>query len=82
MKFHLASAYTSRQLDSFSRDEFQKLLNEKAADYSYSVVAHLRWTLRQIFGSPQEFGWPRILGGFPENHKFGPGRGHSLSLQQ
>jgi integrase len=49
LKFHLTSAYASRPLDSFSRDELQKVLNQKAADYSYSVVAHLRWTLRQIF---------------------------------
>jgi hypothetical protein len=35
-----------------------------------------------FFGSPQEFDGTRILGGFPENHKFGPGRSHALSLQQ
>lgn len=49
LRFHLTSAYASRPLYSFSRDELQKVLNQKAADYSYSVVAHLRWTLRQIF---------------------------------
>jgi len=35
----------------------------------------------QLLGSPQEFDGTRILGCFPEDHKFGPGRGHALSLQ-
>jgi hypothetical protein len=33
-------------------------------------------------GSPQEFGGTRILGCFLEDHKFCPGRGHALGLQQ
>jgi len=41
----------------------------------------MRWTVMNQ-GCPQEFGGTRILGGFPENHQFGPGRSHSLSLQQ
>lgn len=49
LRFHLTSVYASRPVDQFSRDELQQLLNQKAAEYSYSVVAHLRWTLRQIF---------------------------------
>jgi integrase len=49
LRFHLSAAYASRTVDTFSRDELQQLLNHKAAEYSYSVVAHLRWTLRQIF---------------------------------
>jgi integrase len=49
LKFHLSSVHASRTINSFSRDEFQQLLNQKAAEYSFSVVAHLRWTLRQIF---------------------------------
>jgi len=44
-----ASMYGSRSMNSFNRNEFQELLNQKAIEYSYSVVAHLRWTLRQIF---------------------------------
>lgn len=56
LRFHLTSMYAPRPLDSFGRDEFQKLLNQKAADYSYSVVAHLRWTLRQIFRMAVEEG--------------------------
>jgi integrase len=57
LKFHLTSVYASRPLDTFSRDEFQKLLKQKAADYSYSVVSHLRWTLRQIFRMAVEEGF-------------------------
>lgn len=57
MKFHLSPVYASRNVDSFNRDEFQQLLNQKAAEYSYSVVAHLRWTLRQIFRMVVEEGY-------------------------
>jgi integrase len=49
LNFHLVSLYSARPIDSFSRGELQELLNQKAVEYSYSVVAHLRWTLRQIF---------------------------------
>ncbi len=44
-------------MDTFSRDELQQLLNQKAAEYSYSVVAHIRWTLRQIFRLVVEEGY-------------------------
>ncbi len=57
LKFHLSPVYASRNVDSFNRDEFQRLLNQKAAEYSYSVVAHLRWTLRQIFRMVVEEGY-------------------------
>lgn len=57
LKFHLSSVYASRAVDTFSRDELQQLLNQKAADYSYSVVAHIRWTLRQIFRLVVEEGY-------------------------
>jgi integrase len=57
LKFHLSSVYASRIVDTFSRDEFQQLLNQKAAEYSYSVVAHIRWTLRQIFRLVVEEGY-------------------------
>lgn len=56
LKFHLLSQYSARPVDSFSRAELQELLNHKAAEYSYSVVAHLRWTLRQIFRMAVEEG--------------------------
>lgn len=49
---HLVSAFEARTLSSFGRgrDELQALLDGKAAaGLSYSVVAHLRWDLRQIF---------------------------------
>ncbi len=57
LKFHFSPVYASRTVDSFNRDEFQQLLNQKAAEYSYSVVAHLRWTLRQIFRMVVEEGY-------------------------
>lgn len=55
LRFHLTSAYASRPLYSFSRDELQKVLNQRAADYSYSVVAifdglcgrYSEWQLRR-----------------------------------
>ena len=47
---HLTPIYEQRKLGSFSRDELQDLLDAKAeAGLSYSVVAHLRWDMRQIF---------------------------------
>jgi integrase len=47
---HLVPVFSERTLGSFSRDELQTMLDEKAAyGLSYSVVAHLRWDLRQIF---------------------------------
>ena len=51
LRFHLTSAYAERTVGSFGRDKLQELLEHKAAGkLSYSVVAHLRWDLRQIFG--------------------------------
>jgi len=50
LKVHLVPIYSARTLGSFSRDELQGMLDEKAASgLSYSTVAHLRWDLRQIF---------------------------------
>ncbi len=50
IKYHLTSELGKRELGSFKRDELQDLLDRKAASgLSYSVVAHLRWDLRQIF---------------------------------
>jgi integrase len=50
LRVHLESIYSERALGSFSRDELQTLLDQKAErGLSYSVVAHLRWDLRQIF---------------------------------
>ena len=50
LRVHFAPIFAERSLGSFSRDELQTFLDEKAeAGLSYSVVAHLRWDLRQIF---------------------------------
>jgi integrase len=50
LRVHLAPVYSERTLGSFDRDGLQTMLDEKAAiGLSYSVVAHLRWDLRQIF---------------------------------
>jgi integrase len=47
---HLTKRFEDRCLTSFSRDELQTFLDQKAArGVSYSVVAHLRWDLRQVF---------------------------------
>lgn len=49
LRVHLMAIYGDRKLGSFSRDELQTMLNEKAASgLSHSVVAHLRWDWRQI----------------------------------
>jgi integrase len=52
IRFHLVSIYKDRELGSFRRDELQDLLDAKAKEQklSFSVVAHLRFDLRQIFG--------------------------------
>jgi integrase len=50
LRVHLEPIYGERTLGSFNRDELQTMLDQKAASgLSYSVVAHLRWDLRQIF---------------------------------
>lgn len=52
LQHHLLALFEERPLASFSRgrDELQDFLDRKAkAGLSYSVVAHLRWDLRQIF---------------------------------
>ena len=50
IEIYLISVFAARALDSFSRDELQEFLKQKAAaSLSYSIVAHLRWGLRQIF---------------------------------
>ena len=49
LRVHFGPIYAGRTLGSFSRDELQTMLDEKVAiGLSYSVVAHLRWDLRQI----------------------------------
>jgi len=46
---HLIPQFGDRELGSFSRDELQDFLDSKGSKFSFSVVAHLRWDLRQIF---------------------------------
>jgi len=47
---HLTAVFEERGLSSFTRNELQDFLDRKAAvGLSYSVVAHLRWDLRQVF---------------------------------
>jgi integrase len=48
LRVHFAPVFSERTLGSFTRDELQAFLDEKSR-LSYSVVAHLRWDLRQIF---------------------------------
>lgn len=50
LRVHLMPPFQERTLGSFNREELQNLLDEKAASgLSHSMVAHLRWDLRQIF---------------------------------
>ena len=50
MSVHLVEVFRERELSGFRRDELQDLLDAKAeASLSFSVVAHLRWDLKQIF---------------------------------
>lgn len=50
LQYHVLAEREVRTLGSFTRDELQAFLDEKAnSGLSYSVVAHLRWDLRQIF---------------------------------
>ncbi len=58
IRVHLASEFGDRTLGSFTRNELQDFLDRKAAaGLSYSVVAHLRWDLRQILGMAQDEGF-------------------------
>jgi integrase len=48
---HLVGEFGGLALGDFSRDGLQNFLDRKAAaGLSFSVVAHLRWDLRQVFG--------------------------------
>lgn len=49
LKHHLVSAFGQRAIGSLTDEELQDFLDAKArSGLSYSVVAHLRWDLRQI----------------------------------
>jgi len=48
VKFHIASEFGERKLDSVTREELQSFLERKAgAGLSFSTVDHLRWDLHQ-----------------------------------
>ncbi len=50
VRVQLEPVDSERKLGSVTRDELQTFLDGKAAlGFSYSIVAHLRWDLRQIF---------------------------------
>jgi integrase len=50
LEFHIMTAFGARKLRTIQRVELQEFLEQKAdAGLSYSIVAHLRWDLRQIF---------------------------------
>jgi integrase len=50
LRHHLTCEFEGRTLRSFTRDELQDFLDQKAAaGLSFSTVDHLRWDLRQIF---------------------------------
>lgn len=46
---HLTSEFGPQALGSFRRDELQSFLDRKSSTFSFSVVDHLRWDLKQIF---------------------------------
>jgi integrase len=48
-RVHFTPMFEQKKLGSFTRDELQDMLDAKAqTGLSYSVVAHLRWDLRQV----------------------------------
>lgn len=50
IRAHLVAAFEKRELTSIKRDDLQALLDQKGSALSFSVVDHLRWDARQIFG--------------------------------
>jgi len=56
---HLITEFNSRSLGSFGRDELQAFLDHKAGIYSFSVVDHRRWDLKQIFNMSVAEGYLR-----------------------
>jgi integrase len=51
IRAHLVKFFSFRDLSKFRRDDLQEYLDVKAKwqNLSYSIVAHLRWDLKQIF---------------------------------
>ena len=51
LKHHVTCEFVGRTLGTFTRNELQDFLDQKAAaGLSFSTVDHLRWDLKQIFG--------------------------------
>ena len=51
IKHHITSEFGEEKLSSFTREKLQAFLDRKAeSGLSFSVVDHLRWDLKQIFG--------------------------------
>ncbi len=46
---HVTSEFEARSLGSFGRDELQAWLDRKGGKFSFSLVDHVRWDLKQIF---------------------------------
>jgi integrase len=68
---HVVNAFGERLLKTFRRDDLQGFLDGKSADgLSFSIVDHLRWDLRQIFGMAVAEG---VLGKNPAALLFTPG---------
>jgi integrase len=49
IRTHLVEPLRERDLASIRRDELQGMLDAKSKTYSFSVVDHLRWDVKQIF---------------------------------
>lgn len=49
INYYIKNPFEERQLRSFTRDELQRLLDEKAATLSFSTVDHLRRDLKMLF---------------------------------
>jgi integrase len=50
INLHLVRALDERPIGNITRQDLQAVLEEKAQTLSFSVVHHLRWDLRSIFG--------------------------------
>src|ERR1051325_11358536 len=51
IKHHIVSEFGQGTIGSFKRDDFQAFLDRKGASgLSFSVVDHLRWDLKHVFG--------------------------------
>jgi integrase len=49
VRVHLVEAFEGRELSSVNRDELQDVLDLKAKTFSFSMVDHLRWDMKQVF---------------------------------